>query len=133
MSTDNPSASTLPQTATSTEQPEGAQVPTTIPGVQTEDVTGQKRKEPPKDETVIFPPFSATDLTAAVQASVAAAAAAPPQKKQSTGIYRCDVVNCGKTFSKKFNLKAHKRVHTNEQPFKCSFPQCNKTFKWQSS
>jgi hypothetical protein len=53
--------------------------------------------------------------------------------KRNSTPFVCDVVGCNKTFGKKFNLKAHKRVHTGEEPFKCSFPTCTKMFKWKSS
>lgn len=52
---------------------------------------------------------------------------------QNQGEYTCDTPGCGKTFGKKFNLKAHKRVHTGDEPFECSFPLCGKRFKWKSS
>lgn len=53
--------------------------------------------------------------------------------KKQQAPFVCDVVGCGKTFGKKFNLKAHRRVHTGEEPFRCSYPTCGKTFKWKSS
>lgn len=56
-----------------------------------------------------------------------------PIQKKSQAPFICDVVGCGKAFGKKFNLKAHRRVHTGEEPFECSFPACGKTFKWKSS
>ncbi|CDF39015.1 unnamed protein product [Chondrus crispus] len=55
------------------------------------------------------------------------------KRATTTAPFVCDVVGCGKAFGKKFNLKAHKRVHTGEEPFVCSFPTCGKTFKWKSS
>lgn len=58
----------------------------------------------------------------------------PISKKSPTvSPFICDVVGCGKTFGKKFNLKAHKRVHTGDEPFACSYPTCGKRFKWKSS
>lgn len=53
--------------------------------------------------------------------------------KKPQAPFICDVVGCGKAFGKKFNLKAHRRVHTGEEPFRCSYPTCGKTFKWKSS
>lgn len=58
----------------------------------------------------------------------------PIQKKiPASAPFLCDVVGCGKAFGKKFNLKAHKRVHTGDEPFICSYPTCGKRFKWKSS
>lgn len=57
----------------------------------------------------------------------------PITKRKSSAPFVCEVVGCGKSFGKKFNLKAHRRVHTGEEPFRCSYPTCGKTFKWKSS
>lgn len=58
----------------------------------------------------------------------------PIQKKNAPQApFICDVAGCGKAFGKKFNLKAHKRVHTGDEPFACSYPMCGKRFKWKSS
>mmetsp|Transcript_30357 Transcript_30357/g.73977 ORF Transcript_30357/g.73977 Transcript_30357/m.73977 type:complete len:233 (+) Transcript_30357:371-1069(+) len=45
--------------------------------------------------------------------------------------YPCDI--CNKVFSKSYNRTAHMRLHTNEKPFVCTFPGCNKAFTWKSS
>lgn len=57
----------------------------------------------------------------------------PITKAKPSPPFVCEVVGCGKTFGKKFNLKAHRRVHTGEEPFVCSYPTCGKRFKWKSS
>jgi hypothetical protein len=67
-----------------------------------------------------------------VSTGAVALATASAAKKNPTP-FVCEVVGCNKAFGKKFNLKAHKRVHTGEEPFKCSFPTCEKMFKWKSS
>lgn len=42
----------------------------------------------------------------------------PCRNTQETG-FQCLSPNCGKVFSKKWNLKAHKRIHTGSKPCKC--------------
>ncbi|CAH2068881.1 unnamed protein product, partial [Iphiclides podalirius] len=43
--------------------------------------------------------------------------------------WQCDV--CRKSFTTKYFLKKHKRLHTGETPYACK--QCNKTFTFQQS
>mmetsp|Transcript_12115 Transcript_12115/g.36935 ORF Transcript_12115/g.36935 Transcript_12115/m.36935 type:complete len:133 (+) Transcript_12115:99-497(+) len=48
-------------------------------------------------------------------------------------VYMCKVKNCGRTFTKKWNLKVHVRLHTGDTPFMCRYESCKKTFRWRSS
>ncbi|MDD9952562.1 MAG: C2H2-type zinc finger protein [Zetaproteobacteria bacterium] len=45
--------------------------------------------------------------------------------------YPCNYPNCGKIFKKRYNRKAHIRVHTDKHKYACKL--CSKTFKWKSS
>eukprot|EP00188_Purpureofilum_apyrenoidigerum_P001150 Plantae.Rhodophyta-Purpureofilum_apyrenoidigerum.ctg16082.p1 GENE.Plantae.Rhodophyta-Purpureofilum_apyrenoidigerum.ctg16082~~Plantae.Rhodophyta-Purpureofilum_apyrenoidigerum.ctg16082.p1 ORF type:complete len:133 (-),score=13.38 Plantae.Rhodophyta-Purpureofilum_apyrenoidigerum.ctg16082:877-1275(-) len=47
--------------------------------------------------------------------------------------YICNAKNCGRTFTKKWNLKVHIRLHTGDTPFTCRHESCKKTFRWRSS
>ena len=46
--------------------------------------------------------------------------------------FYCQSEGCGKSFRKKWNLKAHQRLHSGRKPFKCG-RGCGESFMWQSS
>jgi hypothetical protein len=51
-----------------------------------------------------------------------------PLLKSQPNTYKCDFPNCTATFTRPYNLKSHKRTHTNERPYACPHDGCNKTF-----
>lgn len=44
----------------------------------------------------------------------------------------CTAAGCGKSFAKKWNLQAHKRLHSGAKPFQCRLG-CGERYMWMSS
>lgn len=61
--------------------------------------------------------------------------AAARRKKARSGpaTFVCALVGCGKAFRMHGDLQTHMRKHTGDEPFKCSFPDCDMRYKWRSS
>ena len=56
----------------------------------------------------------------------------PRKKPSQNSEYKCTF--CDKNYSTKGNLKNHlSSIHLNNKPFKCQFPECNKSYINQSS
>jgi len=45
----------------------------------------------------------------------------------------CSYPGCMKQFDRKYNLKCHLRIHSNEKPYACPHNNCSRSFRWKSS
>lgn len=56
----------------------------------------------------------------------------PSRKMTQPKVFVCSSPDCGKKFSKKWNLQAHERLHTGSTPFVCRLG-CGEAYMWMSS
>ncbi|PXF41716.1 hypothetical protein BWQ96_08562 [Gracilariopsis chorda] len=47
--------------------------------------------------------------------------------------HRCTHPGCTKQFDRKYNLKCHLRIHSDEKPYRCTHSHCTRRFRWKSS
>eukprot|EP00188_Purpureofilum_apyrenoidigerum_P002433 Plantae.Rhodophyta-Purpureofilum_apyrenoidigerum.ctg2508.p1 GENE.Plantae.Rhodophyta-Purpureofilum_apyrenoidigerum.ctg2508~~Plantae.Rhodophyta-Purpureofilum_apyrenoidigerum.ctg2508.p1 ORF type:complete len:155 (-),score=24.32 Plantae.Rhodophyta-Purpureofilum_apyrenoidigerum.ctg2508:659-1123(-) len=58
----------------------------------------------------------------------------PVEIKEGKGrVFVCPYDNCKKESSRKYNIQAHMRIHTEQTPYTCNFSGCGMSFKWRSS
>eukprot|EP00181_Compsopogon_caeruleus_P005118 CAMPEP_0184690476 /NCGR_PEP_ID=MMETSP0312-20130426/31250_1 /TAXON_ID=31354 /ORGANISM="Compsopogon coeruleus, Strain SAG 36.94" /LENGTH=194 /DNA_ID=CAMNT_0027147975 /DNA_START=316 /DNA_END=900 /DNA_ORIENTATION=+ len=53
------------------------------------------------------------------------------RKTEKEKKYSCPV--CDRKFSKSYNMRVHRRIHSDEKPVSCSVPGCGETFRWRST
>ncbi|XP_036790099.1 Krueppel-like factor 3 isoform X1 [Oncorhynchus mykiss] len=51
-----------------------------------------------------------------------------PDSMKKRRIHRCDFNSCNKVYTKSSHLKAHRRTHTGEKPYKCMWEGCTWKF-----
>jgi hypothetical protein len=93
-------------------------------------VLSEHSQDTPNCEFLMYngenPLFDSSPSPAPVQAHVSSPSPKPVKPQQST--YKCNFPDCTATFTRPYNLKSHKRTHTNERPYACPHDGCNKTF-----
>lgn len=54
-------------------------------------------------------------------------------KEGKIRVFVCPFEGCKKESSRKYNIQAHMRIHTEQTPYRCDHDGCEMTFKWRSS
>lgn len=115
--------------------------PPAIPPISYPAVSATSVVTKPSDHGIIPAAAQLIDTTAArgrarsLNGAVKKKATTTRRKKARTGPanYICMLAGCGKAFRMQGDLQTHMRKHTGDEPFACSFPDCNMRYKWRSS
>ncbi|KAK0212845.1 hypothetical protein DFS33DRAFT_1464500 [Desarmillaria ectypa] len=65
------------------------------------------------------------------QVTTSATQLASANRRRNEAHFQCPVPGCGSTFTRRFNLRGHLRSHTEERPYVCQWPGCQKGFARQ--
>lgn len=84
----------------------------------------------PSPAVSVGSPVSSGSPAAAGPKAAAVTTAATPSPSER---YGCPHPGCSRAFSRSYNLKAHRRIHSGDRPFVCAVHACGKTFRWRSS
>lgn len=90
----------------------------------------------PRNDTALLPhpPSYNFDfiVTHPISCKMSSRSTSLKSKQSENKVYSCVYEGCGRSFSKKWNLHAHERVHTGIKPFECRHG-CGQWYMWMSS